>query len=255
MELKREGVRARVDPEAVGRLASLRIDGRELLLNSGEDAMAWGAYPMVPWAGRVRDGVFTWDGERYSLPLGLPPHAIHGTVYTAPWAVLGEGELAADLGDAWPWKGRVESCFELAEDSLTWHMRVEASDRPMPVVLGWHPWFRRDLGGGPVVLDFWAERMYVRDEFGIPVGDPQTPSDGPWDDCFCEMTSNPELRWPCGLKLEVTSSCNHWVIYDMPEHALCVEPQSGPPDAFNSGGYEVAEPGKPVEHWMRLRWS
>ncbi len=255
MKLKRHGVEATLDAHAGGRLASLRLDGREILVNSSDHPMTWGAYPMVPWAGRVRDGAFSWQGNLHRLPLDLPPHAIHGTVYNVPWTEAGDGVLVAGLGPDWPWSGRVQSTFELAENTFTWHLRVEATDVPMPVVLGWHPWFLRDLGDGPVELDFWAEKMYVRDEAGIPVGDPGSPSDGPWDDCFCEMTSNPELRWPCGLRLEVTSSCNHWVIYDMPEHALCVEPQSGPPDAFNRGGFEVAEPGAPVEHWMRLRWS
>ena len=255
MELTSQGVRAIVDLDHGGRLKSLQIEGREVLVSSSDHPMTWGAYPMVPWAGRVRDGRFEWDGHVQQLPLALPPHAIHGTVYETPWTDEGEGRMSSQLGSRWPWPGRVESLFELEAGSLTWNLRVEATEAPMPVVVGWHPWFLRDLGDGPAEIDFWAEKMYVRDEAGIPVGEPGTPSDGPWDDCFCEMSSNPELRWPCGLRLEVTSSCNHWVIYDMPEHALCVEPQSGPPDAFNRGGFEVAEPGAPVEHWMRFRWS
>ncbi|NBY57672.1 MAG: aldose epimerase, partial [Actinobacteria bacterium] len=35
-----------------------------------------------------------------------------------------------------------------------------------------------------------------------------------------------------GTRIVVDSDCDHWVIYDMPTHALCVEPQSGPPDGF-----------------------
>ena len=52
----------------------------------------------------------------------------------------------------------------------------------------------------------------------------------------------------------MSSSCDHWVVYDEPEHAVCIEPQSGPPDAFNLGGSEVASPDHPVVHQMTLRW-
>ena len=31
----------------------------------------------------------------------------------------------------------------------------------------------------------------------------------------------------------MTSTCDHVVLYDQPRHAICVEPQTGPPDALN----------------------
>ena len=43
-------------------------------------------------------------------------------------------------------------------------------------------------------------------------------------------------------------------MYDEPEHAICIEPQSGPPDAFNIGGTEHLEVDRPLEHWMKWRW-
>jgi aldose 1-epimerase len=66
----------------------------------------------------------------------------------------------------------------------------------------------------------------------------------------------PKLVWPDGdVTLEVSSSCDHWVVYTEPPHAVCVEPQSGPPDAFNLGrGFVVVEPGAPLVHTMTWRW-
>jgi len=40
--------------------------------------LAWGSYPMVPWAGRIRHGRFRFDGEEYELPINFGAHAIHG---------------------------------------------------------------------------------------------------------------------------------------------------------------------------------
>ena len=42
----------------------------------GYGPIRWGAYPMAPWAGRIRDGRFTFRGRDVRLPLNLPPHAI-----------------------------------------------------------------------------------------------------------------------------------------------------------------------------------
>jgi aldose 1-epimerase len=45
------------------------------------------------------------------------------------------------------------------------------------------------------------------------------------------------------------------VVYDKPEHATCVEPQSGPPDAVNLGVATVLEPGEMVQRSMTIAWT
>jgi aldose 1-epimerase len=62
------------------------------------------------------------------------------------------------------------------------------------------------------------------------------------------------LEWPGVLRLEITSTCAWWVVYSEPEHAVCVEPQSGPPDAVN-GVPEIVAPGTPLTHEMRWAWA
>src|SRR5450759_5626061 len=77
-----------LDPAAGGRIAAIRVDGLDLLITHGDGPMAWGAFPMVPWAGRLRDGLLRWDGAVHALPTRLlPPHAIHGTIGQAPHAI------------------------------------------------------------------------------------------------------------------------------------------------------------------------
>ena len=73
--LRAESVEAVLDPGAGGRIASLRVDGLELLVTEGSGPVAWGCYPMVPWAGRVRDGVLRWRGEEHRLPTDVSPAA------------------------------------------------------------------------------------------------------------------------------------------------------------------------------------
>lgn len=254
MKLSRGSIEAVIDPAAGGRLASLRLDGEEVLVVNGEGATEWGCYPMVPWAGRVRNGQFMGAGGRVQLPINCPPHALHGTVFDAPWEFTGPRSLRSDLGRHWPWAGEVRSSFGVTEDSFEWRMEVRADCEAFPVVLGWHPWFRRSLsGGGRVTLDFEATEMYRRDRDGIPAGDRIRPTPGPWDDCFAGLTAPPRLTWSCGRALQLESSCSHWVVYDQPSHAVCVEPQSGPPDAFNLGEAQWVEPGAPVVHSFRIK--
>ncbi len=53
--------------------------------------------------------------------------------------------------------------------------------------------------------------------------------------------------------LSLQANVSHWVVYDEPAHALCVEPQTGPPDALN-GAPELVVPGTPLVAELRLAW-
>jgi len=226
-----------VDPVNGARLASVVVGGHELLLGADDPvggADGWGCFPMVPWAGRIRGGRFAFDGRSVQLPLGAPPHAIHGTGFLRPWAQEGDGRFATDLGDAWPWRGRVVHEVELAPTRLTLALTVHALDE-MPVSAGWHPWFHRTIGGADVEIELPAERMWRRDADGIPDGTLVDPTPGPWDDCFTALIGPVVLRWPGVLELLVESDGEHVVVYDEVDRAVCVEPQSAPPDAHNSG--------------------
>jgi aldose 1-epimerase len=253
--LEAAGVRAAVLPADGGRLGSLTVDGRELLVTEGYGPISWGSYPMAPWAGRIRHGELGFRGGLYRLPLGMPPHAIHGVVYDRPWRVVDAATITVELDERWPFRGRVTQRFTLDDDGLEVAMTLEA-DEPMPAVLGWHPWFRRVLAEGdePVRVRFRADEMLARDAEGIPTGERVAPSPGPWDDAFTGIRERPVLEWPGRLRLEISSSCPWLVVYTMPEHAVCVEPQSGPPNGPNLAP-EVVEPGAHLTHVMRWRWT
>ncbi len=132
----------------------------------------------------------------------------------------------------------------------------------MPAAVGWHPWFPRRLAGtagrpaapsAPAILGFDAARMLVRDSEGIPSGALVEPTPRPWDDCFTGLRSAPTLTWPGVLALELTSSCDFWVVYDEPPDTICVEPQSAPPDFVHHDPL-IVEPGRPLRATMTWRW-
>lgn len=301
LELEAGPARLSLVPEAGGRIGRLRVFDQDLLvtahdvgatdeIGTGADPMAWGSFPMAPWAGRIRHGRFTHDGRPHQLPLDLPPHAIHGTTYRRPWSVTrvhtepdaadvtleivlgsdgaGPGDGATRRGgdgatpgtgdgatpgtgggDGWPFGGRVVQQFRLGPGGLRCRMTVHAGTTSMPAELGWHPWFVK-----PDHVWFEPRAMYRRDDEGIAVDRTVDPADvsGPYDDCF--INDRPVVLVVGDVAVTVTSDADHWVLYDEPDHSTCVEPQSGPPDAFNLRP-RVLRPGEHLERTMMWAWS
>lgn len=245
--------RATVDPDSGGRLASLVIGGHGVLVGPEVDGMRWGCYPMVPFAGRIRHGEFVFAGRTHHLPVNLAPHAIHGYGYTSRWHVVDAVTIELAFDHPWPFAGHVRQRFDLHEDSFTVTMSATAGE-PQPLMLGWHPWFRRDIGvGAPAELSFLPAQMYELDDEAIPTGKLVKPPPGPWDDCFTGLASDPTLRWGSALELSLSSTANHWVVYDEPDHAICVEPQSDAPDAINRNSPTVTA-GQTLEIAFTIAW-
>ncbi|MER6027277.1 aldose 1-epimerase [Streptomyces sp. NPDC001851] len=248
---------ARVSPAAGGRISGLRVDSLELL----RQGQGYGCFPMVPWCGRTRDGRFLDGGTVRQMPLNSPPHAIHGTARDGAWRTArvsrNEAVMTYELVEPWPHPGRVTQSVALAEDSLTLTMSVETYGDSFPAQIGWHPWFNRNLGGEDVTLGFKPAWQEERGDDHLPTGNRIDPGPGPWDDCFgmpggVDVT----LTWPGQLELRVTSREEWVVVYDEQAAAVCVEPQTGPPNGLNTLP-RLVTPLEPLEaattwSWRRL---
>lgn len=242
-------------PQAGGRVAQIAHDGVPWLIGYSDEfnsPLAWGSYPMVPWAGRIRRGRFAFDGEQFALPINFGDHAIHGIGFDRAWTIEHHSPthvaLSLDMtsDDRWPFGGRAEQRVEVGPDSLRMVMSVTAGERAMPVTLGWHPWFVK-----PDRLEFHPSAIYPRDAEGISSLPAQPPPPGPWDDCF--VNHEPVVVVRGNERLRLTSDCTDWVVYDEPEHATCVEPQTGPPDGFNLRAVELG-PGETSAAWYLMEW-
>ncbi len=240
------------------RLRSIRVGGNELLVaDTGEidSTLMWGCYPMVPWVGRVDRGIFEFDGRSHQMPINLPPHSIHGTGLTNEWTEEAPGTLRLDLSDPWPFGGVARTHAELHSDSLTITISVTAGHQAMPAVVGWHPVFRKHIGSASAALTFEPRRMWLRDSDGIPTGDHVSVPPGPWDDCFVGVSSNPSISWGDDLAVTLESATDTWVVYDETPYAICVEPQTGPANAFNHPDCLVLQPGETLALPFTIRWG
>jgi aldose 1-epimerase len=252
-----------VDDTCGARLASIRVEGVDLLVSDGNDALAWGCYPMVPYAGRVRNAVVDIRGIGHPLPAIAPPHAIHGTVFASPWTILDHTDsrtvLLTELDLPWPVEGTVRHEVSLTDDSVTMRLEVTAHD-DMPCQVGWHPWFVK-----PDAYTVPFTTLWPRGNDGITttVGidhDPDRPAFGTYDDCFSQPLQSPTLTYErrgigsSDLAITLDSDCSHWVVFDELEHAVCLEPQSGAPNQVNDAPVWLGF-GESLTREFRIGWG
>jgi galactose mutarotase-like enzyme len=256
-----------IDLDEGGRAAHWDVDGLSLLAHHGDSPVEHGMYPMAPWAGRLRDNSVGRNGQQHRLAASYGPWALHGLAVSAPAEVL-EAEQSTDLSrlalrldhrSGWPWPMAIDLVWELRPRVLTTTIVVHAFEVEFPAVVGWHPWFTRQLGAG-APLEWWvdAAEMAERGDDHLPTGRllPAADAVGPFDDAFLAPTGRASVRWPGALTIDITNDAPWFVVFDELPDAACVEPQSGPPNGVNDGlgrAIPTAAPGRP--HTLVTTWE
>lgn len=278
IELAAGAARATIDPARGGRVASLRVGDRELLVgppDAADTSIRWGCFLMAPWPGRLADGRLRWRGRTHQLRRTHGRHAIHGLAWAAAWTVeraTGDAaDLSIDLGsrDGWPFGGVVRQSHRLEPDALTLEAAIVA-DRPMPAALGWHPWFQRGIPDPSLRVHargVLERRAMLPTGRILPLTSRTDLRAGPilgrrrLDDAFTGATSPAVLRWPdLELRVEFEGSCDTVVLYT-PWNAVCIEPQTAWPDALGlpderaaAAGRRDLEAGETLRATLRIAW-
>jgi len=162
---------------------------------------------MIPFPNRIEDGVYTFRGARYTLPINFPSqhHAIHGLmsnqvldlVEAASDGASGHVALEYDFSgkfDGYPFDLVARVRTLLKRGGLVVETEAEnIGQGPLPLGDGWHPYFRF---GDRTDVDSWELRSPARSrvEMGerlIPTGE-LTPTDGT-DHDFSEMRAIGEM--------------------------------------------------------------
>ena len=240
-------------PNLGGSVMRFSLGERDILRRaiSDKDARDTSAFPMVPFSGRIANGVFSTNDETVQLPPNMPPepHAIHGFGWQTAWNVE---EQTADRtvlvheggGDAWPWPYTAKQVFQLTDTGL--HLAISVQNKSkthMPAGLGWHPYFNRQ--DAKLIADtthVWlsGDDMIPSPPVSVPeeidLRQPRHVDELRLDYAFNVGATVQTFEWP-NLKLVQTADpiFRNLIVYvPKGENFFCVEPATHAPDAVNS---------------------
>jgi aldose 1-epimerase len=282
--LRLGGCEVQLSPATGGSIARFRVGGFDIVRAADETALAernprgTGGFPMVPFAGRIADGKFSFAGQPFQLALnfGSHPNAIHGNGWQRPWRVAArQGTRSATLvlehkperdgAESWPFAYRAALFYSLAGDGMSVTMTLENEDaRPWPAGMGLHPYFVRTPD---TTLRAHIEGMWRASDTLIPLEHVPVPTEldfgtpKPMDTLRCDGTFTgwdgyAEIAWPSAgrrLVIGAPAMLDTLVVYSPAEpKVLCVEPQSHAPNVVNRAaagepGYRVLAPGEAMQ--------
>jgi aldose 1-epimerase len=226
-----------IDLDQGARLASVQWRDMQFVVPFRGQDLTWGWFSMSPFAGRIRDGIIKDSkGQKYQLPNSFdPPHALIGHGAHSSWEDIGGGRQFLELPA--PFDGAsVTQSYEILDNALRWSVEYEANGCDLPVTLGFHPWFAREIGKGDSAdLLFNAKKMFKRGDDYLPTGEIISPTQPPWDDTFMEIKGIPEIIWPGAARLIMECDTPYWMVYSQDDEGICIEPVTAPPDAQNLG--------------------
>ncbi len=251
---------------------------REILvpLTDPKGALNAGAFIMAPFANRIADGRFAFEGQPHSLPLNRPDEAmaIHGFAREQIWQVEVQGpdhlRLTLSHQDpALPWQYEMALEVRITPAGITLEFDLTNHGARMPFGFGWHPWFRKGAG---TTLGFENAASLRRDGRGLPL--PETVAqpaftkesaralpDLPWFDGVFPNWSpcEAEILWPdqdMAMSLSASGALRHLHVYNPDTRAVfCAEPVSHLPDAVNRSGLpqlDILNPGQSLKGAVML---
>ncbi len=152
---------------------------------------------------------------------------------TCAWERTGEGAYECEIGAPWPTTGVASLHYELLpggiRTTLSWDDGTDAAvlDGPAPVV---SPTSRRRRRRRRSTSSLTS--MVERGADALPTGRLIAPHPGRGTTASTSSGRPRADAGPARSRSALTSSTPWWVVYDIPDDTVCVEPQTAPPDAF-----------------------
>jgi aldose 1-epimerase len=243
---------------------------RPAAAGADSDPFSMACFPLVPYANRVAQGRFCFDGREIQLRRNWDqdPHPLHGQGWRSAWTLEQTSRSTAVMcfaggGDEWPWRYRALQQLAVLEDGLEIRLSVEnQSDRDMPAMLGLHPYFPDPQAA---TLEARARSLWLSDAQSLPVKEVPTPPEWSFDPprrvarvaldhCFDHWDGLAILRWPDRvLKLSTSGAQSLHIYAPVGADFFCLEPQTAAVGALHRGsGAARLVPGASLELSIRL---
>ena len=275
---------------------------------AGSQSFHFGGALLFPYANRIRGRAqashqeieIDWGGEKYLLPanhLGKLANAekcaIHGLILNQVF----QSRLSLSPNDseitghqlfrspAWPSEAKLEVTATLKKESF--HLRFSATNvgqKPMPVGMGWHPYWKIPSGKrAQVTLKIPARSRLLVDNYDnvFPTGKLEPLASGPYDfskaksigelyldECFVDLERNHQGHYVIelvdaaadyGLRVTCFSPSIQAVQVYSPVDSdfVAIEPQFNRVDPFSKiwaghGGMEILAPGAVAEYAIKV---
>jgi aldose 1-epimerase len=282
----------------------MKVNGANVFWHPTESLAEWRAKPrlsgnpfMAPWANRLDQDAFFANGKRYLLndSLGnlrrdgnkLP---IHGLLLSSSlWEVA---SIEADDGSArvtsrldfwkfpdlmaqFPFAHAIEMSYILQDGRLEVVTRLEnRSAEPMPVAVGYHPYFQvHDAPRDQWKVHVGAREQVVLSKLLVPTGerkplglpDPVLLRDTPLDDVFANLIRDGQGRaefWLEGARQRVSvlfgPKYTIGIVYAPPNsNFVAIEPMSAVTNGLNlhhAGAYPELQSIPPGGEWRESFW-
>jgi len=223
---------------------------------------------IAPWANRIADGRYSFDGENYQLEITEPErnNALHGFSGVQAWDVVAGEDSSVSLktitGDqpGYPWSIQLTVRYQLSDSGLEMHFSAtNLSDTRAPVGYAFHPYLKLPLSNvadwklessadqvllvDPIRLLPLESRSVAGTEFDFRV--PTSPRSPTLDNAFSAMKSKGG-RFSASLtdkthQLEINwQDTAKWVQLHFPagqgseRASMVIEPSTDFPNIFNS---------------------
>ncbi len=230
-------------------LKTLSLVGIDILKPSPDEIPTHGGCAvLLPYAGRVKNGEYTYEGKRYYLPKNSEGNAIHGFLKDVELKVVRKEtsaiELATSLANAgYPTRLEVKIRYEISSTKLSVDCRTtNGGKNTAPLSIGFHPYYLGkvwELDHDCRVEKLEMKNMYFPDKKTLPFdfnGNKFDKSHN-FDDCF-HLPCNSRLKTDL-FNLEICKkNMPYTVVFNgkwAENRSVAVEPYTSAPDAFNNG--------------------
>jgi aldose 1-epimerase len=301
------GVEVSIVPSVGNTAYEMKVHGKNILHFPYADVSEYQQKPgltgipfLAPWGNRLDQPAFWANGKKYAFNAGLGnvrggAVPIHGLLSSSPYWSVTEAKADAksahvtsklefwkhpELMAQWPFAHEYEMTYTLADGELQVNITVtNLSVEPMPLAVGFHPYFRiPDVPRNDWVGRIPARRRVIADTRMLPTGqfkpmdlaDPFLLENRTLDDGFTELDRDADGRArfyvaSSGKTVEVLfgpkwQAAVVWEPNDakgQPQQFICFEPMAGITNAVNlnhEGKYPELQSVPAGGKWSESFW-